>query len=58
MSGRSMRSVAIGARAIILRKNAATESVGRSEDGGHRRYGSGERSGGAGEGWEEWSGER
>ena len=47
----------IDARAIIQRKDFTAESVGRREDGSHRRYdsGSGGRSGRAGgsgrEGW-------
>jgi len=34
----------IDARAIVLGKDAAAESVGGGEDGGHRRWGGGERS--------------
>lgn len=49
----------IDARAIIMRKAFAAESVGRGENGGHGRYSDngGERSGeGEGGGREEWSG--
>ena len=46
MSGdRTRWSVVIDARAIILYKRAAAESVGGREDGGHRRCDGGERSG-------------
>ena len=47
----------IDARAIVLSKELAAESVGGREDGGHRRYESGGARGGWGRGREEWSGE-
>lgn len=49
--------VVIDARAIILCKTFTAESVGRREDGSHRRYcGSGGRSREGGSSREEWSG--
>ena len=57
MSGRSTkRSGVIGARAIVLRKNAATESVGGREDGSHRRWRAADAPGERGSGREEWRG--